>query len=750
VARHWWQILGLWVLGAGALGYVIQTYVKPQYQADSLLRVEPSPGRLFDTPAGGETFEPYLETQVQLITSPNVLSAALADPKVAGLKLVRDAADPEVDVRKKLQVGVVPRSYLIRVVLASPSAAESAAVVNAVTDAYLRTAEEWADGSTRTQIKNLEDYQRQLEDQADERQRAWQELAAKGNLDMQIIDPVLAAQAQPGSNLPVPSKSKATVEEYKEVRRKLLQVDFDLAEAEAVLANREAEARGAAPGPNDNGRAERALERAFRGDPEAVELLGKINKARDQYDKAVRVVRSPSDPSVTRTYQNLKALLDKYDRLFLEKREELAAKLEASGVRGVKAPELSLAQAREDVQRLRALKARYEEHLARLDVTNKQEGSDQVKVTILREDLSNLRDMLRAVEKRLEQLRFESKGQARISKISEARANQVPVSDNRLKYMLAAPVGLLGLLLGLFVMLDLKVGRVADAEELARRLPVEVFAVPPLPGPRLEPGQRGAREREARLQEFLQTLDHLRVALCGEEGPPGTARCLLVTSATAGEGKTTLAAQLSACCAKAGVSTLVVDADLRRSTLSRILHEGDAPGLSDVLQGELDPDAALVALPDAGFHFLPAGRPGRDPSWLLTNQRVGRLLAHYRQGFDLIILDTPPLLPVPDALTLGRWSDGVVLTCRFEFSRLPLVARARARLASAGIPLLKMVVNGVRASRFSYGYGYGGYGPAYGYAGSGGHDPDDHHRGARPQAAAAPSPAPAEAPGEAP
>jgi capsular exopolysaccharide synthesis family protein len=381
-------------------------------------------------------------------------------------------------------------------------------------------------------------------------------------------------------------------------------------------------------------------------------------------------------------------------------------------------------------------------------VTNKQEGSDQVKVTILREDLSNLRDMLRAVEKRLEQLRFESKGQARISKISEARANQIPVSDHRLKYLIVAPVGLLGLLLGLFVMLDLKVGRVSDVEEMARQLPVEVFAIPPLPGPRLEPGQRGAREREARLQEFLQTLDHLRVALCGEEGPAGAGRCLLVTSATAGEGKTTLAAQLSACCAKAGVSTLVIDADLRRSTLSRILNEGDTPGLSDVLQGDLDPSAAPVALPEAGFHFLPAGRPGRDPSWLLTNQRVGQLLSRYRQDFDLIILDTPPLLPVPDALTLGRWTDGVVLTCRFEFSRLPLVAQARKRLASAGIPLLKTVVNGVRASRFSYGYGYGGYGPGHDYAGYGSLGHGD--RVAQPQAAAAPSPAPAEATGEAP
>ena len=86
--------------------------------------------------------------------------------------------------------------------------------------------------------------------------------------------------------------------------------------------------------------------------------------------------------------------------------------------------------------------------------------------------------------------------------------------------------------------------------------------------------------------------------------------------------------------------------------------------------------------------------------------------------FDLVIIDTPPVLPVADALSLGRWVDGAIMVIRYDVSRFPLVDRARKRLISAGIPILKTVVNGVKTSRFGSGYGYGygyGYGDGYGY-----------------------------------
>jgi receptor protein-tyrosine kinase len=155
--------------------------------------------------------------------------------------------------------------------------------------------------------------------------------------------------------------------------------------------------------------------------------------------------------------------------------------------------------------------------------------------------------------------------------------------------------------------------------------------------------------------------------------------------------------------------TLLIDADLRNPTLSRMLEAVPAPGLIDVLQGTTAAeDAMLVVGAAGGFHFLPSGAAGIDPSRLLQGDAIGKFLAQARESFEMIIVDAPPVLPVPDALTIGRWTDGAVLAVRYETSRFANVERAQRRLAHVGVPLLGAVVNGMRSSETAYG-GYYAY-----------------------------------------
>jgi capsular exopolysaccharide synthesis family protein len=715
VTRHWWQILLLWAIGTGGACYLIYYKIKPMYESMTLLRVEPSRHTLFEAQQG-ESFGPYLETQVQLITSPNVLMTALTDAQIAGLSILRDSPDREAELRKQMKVGVVPGSYLVRVSMTSPSAAESAVVVNAVVNAYLATAQEWTYGMTKQQIKNLETYQRELQTQAEQKEEEWLALAGKMNLDIQTDGGSLAGQVG-GQGLPLANPNRVTLDQYKRVHEELFRTNIELGQADALLTMREAEL----PKQQNDDQQLMRVDHIVQQDPAVVALAQQLSAAQHKHERVSRLARNQSDPSVSAARKEMDSLYQKYDRLFQAKRESVQAQLEALGTDAAPG---GVQAARDRVAALRSAKKTYEKMISEIEVTNRQEGTDAVKQSLVREGRMSIKQMQDKVIQRLEDLRFASKEDARINNISgPARAAGIPASDNRTKLMAITPIVLLALLTGLFVMLEVKIGRVCDLDDLSKQLPVEVFAVPMLPAPRLEPGQRGAREREGRLQEFLQSLDHLRVALCGEDSVAGTGRCMVISSATGAEGKTTLSAQLAACCAKAGVSTLVIDADMRRATLSRMLNEEKTPGLSDVLQGDLPPDEAYVAVPDAGFHLLPAGTPGRDPSWLLKGQRIGQLITRYRQSFDLILIDTPPILPVPDALTVGRWTDGMVLAARFDFSRLPLVHRARRRITTAGIPLLKTVVNGVRTSRFIYIYGsyyngyssdYGGYGYGYG------------------------------------
>src|SRR5205823_13117786 len=116
------------------------------------------------------------------------------------------------------------------------------------------------------------------------------------------------------------------------------------------------------------------------------------------------------------------------------------------------------------------------------------------------------------------------------------------------------------------------------------------------------------------------------------------------------------------------------------------------------------PGSARVVVGNAGgFHLMPAGTGGQDPSRLLQSDRLGHLLGQLRATFDVVIVDAPPVLAVPDALLLGRWTDGAVLAVRHDASRFPLVERANRRLAAIGVPVFGAVVNGCRTVESGYG-----------------------------------------------
>jgi len=218
--------------------------------------------------------------------------------------------------------------------------------------------------------------------------------------------------------------------------------------------------------------------------------------------------------------------------------------------------------------------------------------------------------------------------------------------------------------------------------------------------------RRSPAQADDQIEQFIQRLDHLRFAVCGNPADLEKGRCVLITSAIGREGKTTLAAQLAARCGNAGMSTLLIDADLRRTGLCSLLDVPEGPGLSDALMHD-DPPATDLVIPVQGgtFHLLPAGTPTPDASRVLQNRKLGVLVTQFRQIYDLVIIDSPPVLPVPDALILGRWADGAVLAVRYDTSRFPQVERARRQLDGAGICVLGTVINGMRNSD-SY---YGGY-----------------------------------------
>lgn len=293
----------------------------------------------------------------------------------------------------------------------------------------------------------------------------------------------------------------------------------------------------------------------------------------------------------------------------------------------------------------------------------------------------------------------------------------------RLGWIGGPPLAIAAAAMGLFALAGRRLGRVRDPEALAERIGLELLGtIPTLPKARREPGRcaaLGAPQSRRDLEGFLDSLDRLRSAIHpGQSGRGRGTRTLLIAGPRGGEGRSTLAAQLAERCAHAGLLTLLIDADLRRPTLGRMLELPEGRGLVDILLGEAGPEEVISAVGGrCGFHALPAGTVTVEPDRLLQGDRLPNLLARARASFDLVIVDAPAVLEFPDALTIGRSVDAALLAARSRASRPEEVERACRRLIAAGVPVLGLAVNGVRAS----GPGRGGRrpeGPAPGIAGS--------------------------------
>ena len=187
-------------------------------------------------------------------------------------------------------------------------------------------------------------------------------------------------------------------------------------------------------------------------------------------------------------------------------------------------------------------------------------------------------------------------------------------------------------------------------------------------------------------------------------------RTLLVTSASGGEGKTTTTVNLGAVFAQAGARVVVLSSDLRRPGLNQFIEPDGHAELRSVLAGDQPLERALTPVPGVeGLWALGARTVAENPTELLAGQRMGAVVSELSQRFDLVLIDSPPVLPVADALILSSYADTVLLVVAAGETRRGELRRTMEKLAQAGAPVVGAVLNKASAQQ-GYGY-YGGYQP---------------------------------------
>jgi capsular exopolysaccharide synthesis family protein len=176
---------------------------------------------------------------------------------------------------------------------------------------------------------------------------------------------------------------------------------------------------------------------------------------------------------------------------------------------------------------------------------------------------------------------------------------------------------------------------------------------------------------------------NLSAARASGEGPA----TILVTSPARGEGKTTAAASLALVHAQAGSRVVLVDADLRRAGLSRLVGADEESGLPEVLLDEASVEDALVPAPAYGdaLRLLTARPEEGEAVDVLQSRRIDRIVDELKSHADVVIFDSPPLTEVADALPLATTVDAVVLVVRFGRTRRDKLADARVVLAQLGV-----------------------------------------------------------------
>jgi capsular exopolysaccharide synthesis family protein len=377
----------------------------------------------------------------------------------------------------------------------------------------------------------------------------------------------------------------------------------------------------------------------------------------------------------------------------------LRAQAELSNVRAAIAEETDriVASLRSEVQIAQDRRAALEQRIA--EVTRGADDKQQafVQLGILEREAAANREVFESVVRRTEETRvLDGLQHPDVRIVASAR---IPVRPSSPKMGLVAALGFMSSLavaVGAALLLEHWYATIRSVAQGERLLAITAAAWLPWVKLRRREYVHDVVVADAhhRLSDALRSLG-MMMAACFPQGR----QVVLITSATTGEGKTSLAIGYARTLAKTGRSCLLIDADLRRPAVAARLHGENNVGLSDVVAGRVTLEEALQTDVATGLQFLSAGRMRDDPLRTLGSQRFLDLLASVRSQFGVVVIDSPPQLAVPDSTLLARHADVVLLVIAWARTPLRMATKALSRLRIASNAPMAFVLGGVDPAR---------------------------------------------------
>jgi len=701
LGEYKWLIAGIAavVLAAGA-AWTLRT--PKVYEAATTIEYDPNPSR----PLGGEVQDvadpignywatrEFFGTQNLVIASREVAERAVQklglheDPSY--LSQDDDAPGETGDaqaaaraLQSRLTVEPVPDTRLVQIFARDVNPERARLIANAVADSYLeKTIEDRLEATDRAKDW-LENQLSTLREELSEAELALHAFKKDHN--------VLSVSMEDRQNL-VASDIRATNDKLTETRNQRIELEARLKRLRAWLSKR----------------IEQIDPALLADDPALAELALELRDKRQERD-ALAVKYGVAHPTMKTLAQEIEILEQQVAR------EKTAL----------------LASAEQDVEQIRSVEqglraAAGDAHSAGLNLNLRE-----IEYRRLNHDRDNKAKLYEIVLQRLTETditRMLRTTHVRV--LDRALVPSTPVSPNLVKNLGASLLA--GLLLGLAAAFFMsRLDRTVRSIESIESLGLDVLGVIPhlgvsagqdeqKRGPRVVVGAHKVGELivvDEPMSPAAETFRMIRTNLTfmSQEHP---LRSIVVTSAMPLEGKTTIASNLAISLAQFGRSVLLVDSDLRRPRIHRVLEVDNKRGLSTLVEGLATVNAAVRATRIDGLSVLTSGPVPANPSELLHSPAFARVKEELLSHFDYVLFDSPPIGAVTDAAILAPQVDGTLLVVRAGTSTLQAVTGARKQLGSVSANVLGVILNDADLRIKGYGYGAGGYAyrSAIGYA----------------------------------
>ncbi len=361
---------------------------------------------------------------------------------------------------------------------------------------------------------------------------------------------------------------------------------------------------------------------------------------------------------------------------------------------------------RSEYETARATEARLAGELKQSQSASMDLNRKSVGYTVLEREAQSNRAVYEALLQRQNELQIVSNSGGNNARLMDrAVVPDTPFTpDVRRNYLLGTLAGVL-LSLGLVLAIDYLDDTVKTPEDITRRLKLPFLGLVPA----VKGNNHPILSQEVP-HEFGEAFRALRTSLVFSSGTEGT-RVIGLTSAQPLEGKTTTACNMAIALAYGGSRVLLIDADMRRPSVSRTLGIENNIGLSHLLTGQATARQAIRSTGVQNLWVMTAGLTPPNPSELLASDRMKTLISNVQSGpFDWVLIDTPPVLAVTDAVIIAPWVSGVVFVIGSEMTQRRLAERAVETLMTSRPHVLGAVLNRVDIIRNKYYYSrYYGY-----------------------------------------